>query len=61
MELLVAILLAIGSLTSQAEFNDEYKNTHQAEISQAQSIIDGQHYSIDERTGGVIVDDGVGM
>lgn len=59
MELLVAILLAIGSLTSPAEFNDEYKNTHQAEISQAQSIIDNGQYQ--ERNGGVIVDQGIGM
>ena len=60
-ELLVAILIAIGSLTSGTEFTTEYKETHQAEVARAQQIIDGGYYHIDERTGGVTVDTGVGL
>lgn len=59
-ELLVAILISLGSLTSAADFTAEYQSTHQAEVSQAQSIIDSNQYYYDERTGGVVVADGTG-
>jgi hypothetical protein len=60
MELLVAILMSIGSLTTTGDFNDEYKRSHQAEISKAQSIIDSGQFVKDD-TGGVTVDPGVGI
>ncbi len=60
-ELLVAILISLGSLTSAADFTDEYKGTHQAEVSRAQSIIDNNQFHYDERTGGVVVADGTGV
>jgi hypothetical protein len=58
MELLVAILMTLGSLTNRADFNDDYKNTHQTEVSRAQTIIDNGQYRIVE--GGVTVDIGIG-
>ncbi|MEP7168998.1 MAG: hypothetical protein ABI855_06460 [Bacteroidota bacterium] len=61
MELIVAILIALGALTNSADFNAEYKVRHEAEVSKAQSIIDNGQYRIDERTGGVITDPGVGL
>ncbi len=56
MELLVAILIAIGSLTSPADYNDEFIDRNQDQIEKAQNIIDTGRYRIDERDGGVIVD-----
>ena len=61
MELLVAILMALGSLTNREGFNDEYKNTHQIEISRAQTIIDNGQYRIEEGSGGVCVDPNIGI
>lgn len=61
MELIVAILLSLGSLTNSADFNDEFISSHQAEISNAQLIIDSGQYRVDESTGGVITDPGVGI
>ena len=60
-ELLVAILMSMGSLTTSGDFNGEYIDTHQAEISKAQSIIDNGQYRTNEDTGGVTVDPGVGI
>ncbi|HKR05172.1 MAG TPA: hypothetical protein VJY62_11115 [Bacteroidia bacterium] len=57
-ELLVAILIALGSLTNRTDFNDEYKTSHQNEISRAQSIIDSGQYRIED--GGVTVDPHIG-
>ncbi|MFI5218092.1 MAG: hypothetical protein ACHQNT_01300 [Bacteroidia bacterium] len=48
-------------MTSAADFTDEYKGTHQAEVSRAQSIIDNNQFHYDERTGGVVVADGTGV
>ncbi|MEP7171767.1 MAG: hypothetical protein ABI855_20505, partial [Bacteroidota bacterium] len=61
MELIVAILIALGALTSDRDFNDEYVNTHQTEISKAKTIIDHSQYKVNTSTGGVIVDPGVGV
>ncbi len=61
MELIVAILIAIGSVNSTADFNDDSASVKAAEVSQAQTIIDNNQFNIDERTGGVVVDPGVGI
>ena len=61
MELIVAILISLGALTSQKDFNDDFTQSHGAEISKVQSIIDNGQYKIDEKTGGVTVDPGVGI
>ena len=60
-ELLVAILIALGSLTSHDQYTEDFARTNQAEVSKAQNILDTGAYHIDERTGGVIVHDGVGL
>jgi hypothetical protein len=61
MELIVAILIAIGSVNSQADFNDDAASVQAAEVSTAKTIIDNNQFNIDERTGGVVVDPGVGV
>jgi hypothetical protein len=57
-ELLITILITMGSLTNRADFNDEYENSHQTEISRAQSVIDNGQYRIED--GGVTVDPHIG-
>ena len=61
MELIVAILLSLGALTTEADFNDDYLNNHDAEISRVQTIIDNGQYRINEADGGVVVEPGVGL
>jgi hypothetical protein len=61
MELIVAILIALGALTSDKDFTDEYLKSHQSEIEKAKTIIDGGKYTINEKDGGVIIDTGVGL
>jgi|GEM_PF-2382423 len=61
MDLLMAILIALGSLTSRADFNDEYIRTHEVEVAKARTIIDNGQYTIRENDGGVIVEPGVGL
>ena len=56
MELLVAILLALGSLTSPDTYTSDWEADNQDAVNQAQQIIDTDSYYYDERTGGVIVD-----
>jgi hypothetical protein len=58
MELLVAILIALGSLTSDRDYTPDYRNSHQTEVSRAQTIIDNGQYRIED--GGVTVDTGIG-
>lgn len=59
MELIVAILIALGALTSQKDFTDDYIKSHEAEISKAKTIIDQGQYS--QKSGGVTIDPGVGL
>lgn len=61
MELIVAILIALGSLTSEADFTDEYINNNDQAISTAQSIIDNGQYRTNNADGGVVIDPGVGL
>ena len=61
MELIVAILISLGALTSDRDFNDEYINRHQIEISKAKTIIDNGQYRVNASTGGVTVDPGIGL
>lgn len=58
MELIVAILIALGSLTSEKDFTKEYESSHQGQISKAKSIIDQGQYK--EKDGGVIIIDSGG-
>ncbi len=59
MELIVAILLALGSLTSPEEFNSDWEAQNPEAIEQAQQIIDNDAYKYDDESedGGVIIDD----
>ena len=61
MELIVAILMSLGALTTSGDFNTDYQKSHHAEISKAQVIIDSGQYRIDQTTGGVVVEPGVGL
>ncbi len=61
MELIVAILISLGSLTTDRDYNDAYVQSHQEEISKARTIIDNGQYRIEEQTGGVTVDTGCGI
>jgi len=61
MELLVAILMSLGALTTSGDLNTDYLNGNSDEISRAQEIIDSGQYRINEDTGGVIIDPGVGL
>lgn len=59
MELIVAILMALGSLTSKSDFNEEYVKSHNPEVQKAQSIIDNGQYKL--KDGGVILVPGEGV
>jgi len=61
MELIVAILMSLGALTTSGDLNTDYLNGNSDEISRAQEIIDNGQYRINEDTGGVIIDPGVGL
>jgi len=54
MEIIILILIALRSLFSPAQFTEEYKRTHQAEINQANSIYYSNDYIVNE--GGIIID-----
>ena len=54
MELLIAILIALGSLTNPDSFTREYELQHQQEIEKAQYIIDNEQYTRSS-DGGVVV------
>ncbi len=58
MELIIAILIAMGSLLSPDSYTDAYVAEHSGEIAQAKIIIDMGAY---ERTsgGGAIIDEDV--
>ena len=52
MELLIAILIALGSITSSEDFTQEYQMQNSAEIEEARIIMESGDYS---KTGGVVV------
>lgn len=60
MEIIIAILIALGALTSPDLYNDQYLEENTESIERAQYIIDNSFY---ERTadGGVIIDEGINM
>ncbi len=58
MELLIAILLALGALISPDKFNDVYVQEHPAEVNKAKAIIENNQYHYDQ-WGGVVIDDEV--
>lgn len=55
MELLIAILIALGSLSSPESFTTEYQLQHQEDIEKATYIIESEEYTRNS-TGGVIID-----
>ena len=57
MELIVAILMSLGALTTNGDLS-AYSNE---QISAAQEIIDNGQYRINEADGGVVVEPGVGL
>ena len=57
MELLVAILMSLGALTT----NGDLSAYSSEEISSAQAIIDSGQYRINEADGGVVIDPTVGI
>jgi hypothetical protein len=59
MELLIAILIALGALTSPDRYTETYIRENQDKISKAQTIIDDSKYHYDAELGGVIIDDEV--
>ena len=54
MELLIAILIALGSLTSPEAYTKEYEIHNQQDIERAEYIIESEQYT-KTSTGGVIV------
>lgn len=60
MELLIAILLALGVNISPGKTAMEIQNENVNQYFHAQTIIDTNAYHIDENTGIVILEDGAG-
>jgi len=58
MELLIAILMALGALTSPDKYNEIYAQEHTVEVERAKVIIENSQYHYDQ-WGGVIIDDEV--
>ena len=58
MELLIAILMALGTLVSPDQYNADYISGNQAEIAKAQAIIANNQYT-KNAAGIVIIDDDV--
>ena len=59
MELLIAILIALGAITSPDKYTETYIRDNQDKINRAQGIIDRNAYRYDQEMGGVIIDDEV--
>lgn len=55
MNTLIKILIAMGSLLSMAQFTEEFKQSHQADMNKASAIYNSGSYS--EVDGGVIIDE----
>ena len=58
MELIIAILMSLGSLLSPDQYDAAYINNKQSDISKAQSIIANNQYKYNS-SGIVIIDDDV--
>lgn len=57
MELLVAILIAIGSLTRGEQFTEEFAQSNADAVAKAQQIIsDGKYSATFSADGGVVID-----
>lgn len=59
MELIIKILIALGSLNSPADFTDAYASENREEVDRAVKIYETNSYR--EETGGVVVVTGVGV
>ena len=57
METIILILIALRSLLSAADYTEEYRRTHQADIQKATQIYNNGDYRVSE--GGIIIEDGV--
>ncbi len=58
MELLIAILIALGSLTSPDGFTTDYELQYQSDIERAKYIMDNGDYTTN-KDGGVVVDEDI--
>jgi len=56
MELLIAILIALGSFTTSDGYTDDWAAKNQETVDKAQQIIESGAYHYDDSTGGVVVD-----
>jgi hypothetical protein len=62
MELLIAILIALGSLTSPADFTEDFRRDNADAVKRATHIYETGSYTIERtETGGVVVVTGVGV
>lgn len=57
MELIVAVLMALGFLSSPDLYNDEYRSTKEAEIGRANYVIENEYYRWDDGGGTVVITD----
>lgn len=55
MELLIAILIALGSLTSADGYTSDYELNYQSDIEKAKYIMDNGDYTT-SKDGGVVID-----
>ena len=58
MDLLIAILMALGALVSPDKYNEAYVQEHTVEVERARTIIQNDQYHYDQ-WGGVVIDDEV--
>jgi hypothetical protein len=58
MELLIAILIALGSLMSPDEFTKEYELQYQSDIEKATYLMESGEYTI-TADGGVVIDENI--
>lgn len=62
MELIIAILIALGSISAPDEFSEEFRNNNSEAFDRAMEIYDSGNYTIERtETGGVVVVTGVGV
>jgi hypothetical protein len=61
MDLIIAILIALGCLESRDRFTPEFERENAAAIQRATEIYERGEYRVVESTGGVVVIVGVGV
>lgn len=62
MELIIAILIALGSLATPADFSADFQHENPDAYQRAKSIYESGNYTIERtETGGVVVVTGVGV